>query len=83
MCNELKEFGYEFPANPKVLFVTPLNSIKTSHLNQMKKHGVRRVLSIRIAQSFMTISHPTYISLQGIPFSFLEGGLDERGRDNL
>ena len=36
----LHSFGYSFPSNPKLLFVTALNSLKMSLVNNVKSIGV-------------------------------------------
>ena len=36
----LNSFGYSFPSNPKLLFVTALNSLKLSLVNNVKSVGI-------------------------------------------
>ena len=36
----LTKIGYSFPSNPKVLFITALNSIKLSLVNNVKAMGI-------------------------------------------
>ena len=40
ILKELNSMGYNFPHNPKVLFVTALNSLKLSLINNVKAVGV-------------------------------------------
>ena len=40
VVSELAVLGYEFPKNPKILFITPLNSIKLSMVSSMNNLGV-------------------------------------------
>ena len=37
---ELTQLGYSYPSNPKMIFLTALNSIKLSLLTSMKKLGI-------------------------------------------
>ena len=41
ILKELNSVGYKFPSNPKLLFVTALNSLKLSLVNNVKALGVQ------------------------------------------
>ena len=40
MLKQLKTIGYSFPKNPKVLFITALNSIQLSLLSNVRSLGI-------------------------------------------
>ena len=40
VLNELSSIGYEFPPNPKLLFITALNSLQLSLVNNVKTLGI-------------------------------------------
>ena len=41
VCHELKKKGYSYPSEPRVLFVTALNSLQLSMLSNAKQLGIR------------------------------------------
>ena len=40
IVRKLSEYGYSFPSHPKVLYITPLNSLKLSQMNSVKGLGI-------------------------------------------
>ena len=40
ILRELSSLGYDFPSNSKLLFITPLNSLKLSLVNNVKALGI-------------------------------------------
>ena len=40
LVKKLSEYGYSFPSHPKVLYITPLNSLKLSQMNNVKGLGI-------------------------------------------
>lgn len=40
ILKKLNSYGYSFPKNPKVLVLTPLNSLQLSHINSVSALGI-------------------------------------------
>ena len=59
VLHQLNKLGYNYPTNPKVLFVTALNSLQLSLLNNTKSMGIEcEILTTRNASTLLESKTP-------------------------